>query len=564
MLLNLPTVHVSYFSVASRGDHVSRVSVEEMLTIDADLDINESEQFDAEFDDLIRSIDEMQNESVDLPSDLDINAIVENIRCEHVVTPMQYNVNKILGEIDQTKLKQFVNNEYSKLSSFVESYKLDSSHVGPVSAQSQTEFYTKVHTYQTTAEFRMNCLTFFESTSFTEEHLHICFNISNEVRKFILKKKAELFSFSNTENTTRTVTNAAHARVRYVGGYVVAKVHKKCIDKKTSNMYKTDGASQDIYEEAVVCGHIMDSLKVEEQYISANTSNPDSLLDVRRRQRQNRSLTNISDALFLFFCFLTEICLKLLVNENFNKHGQHMFEHIRNEIMSNQQLGEKFSNVAKESSVKTFDIFGNPLSEDILSKHIDIIYKKVIKLYLMVMLNQFRKDILEQFQVTKKMSHRKQILVSSKDVGKAPKAKKMKKSGVSQSDTQTPTDKTRKANKSTLEEPSSVSIAESVSEPSQDRDPVAGPSSVSDYDPEHNPGGQYFDTRGDSESEAESVLCLTCNKDKKYVKGALEDDWIQCDSCEGWTHRSCAGLKHHMKWKKAQAKGSTYLCKQCK
>ena len=32
----------------------------------------------------------------------------------------------------------------------------------------------------------------------------------------------------------------------------------------------------------------------------------------------------------------------------------------------------------------------------------------------MVMINQFRKDILENFQIKKKMSHRKQILVSTK------------------------------------------------------------------------------------------------------------------------------------------------------
>lgn len=64
-------------------------------------------------------------------------------------------------------------------------------------------------------------------------------------------------------------------------------------------------------------------------------------------------------------------------------------------------------------------------------------------------------------------------------------------------------------------------------------------------------------------SDAE-VDCIVCMKPKKYVKGVEEIEWIQCDSCDGWIHRSCAGLKHYLKWRKAMAEGAVFYCKQCK
>ena len=64
-------------------------------------------------------------------------------------------------------------------------------------------------------------------------------------------------------------------------------------------------------------------------------------------------------------------------------------------------------------------------------------------------------------------------------------------------------------------------------------------------------------------SDAE-VDCIVCMKPKKYLKCVEEIEWIQCDSCDGWIHRSCAGLKNYMKWRKATAEGSVFYCKQCK
>ncbi|XP_060571759.1 uncharacterized protein LOC132729940 [Ruditapes philippinarum] len=167
-------------------------TVEDLMALDsmqADTELYDQqptiEEFDSEFDEIISLITELQNESVNLPTDLNMETILNNIECKTVKTPMQYNSNKILKEIDQHKYIQFCKNEYCKLSSFIEDLKINPAE--PVSAKNLSEFYSKVHNYQISAEFRMNCLMLFENRSFGEDHLHICFNIANEIRKYLLK-----------------------------------------------------------------------------------------------------------------------------------------------------------------------------------------------------------------------------------------------------------------------------------------------------------------------------------------------------------------------------------------
>ncbi|KAH3841499.1 hypothetical protein DPMN_114964 [Dreissena polymorpha] len=65
-----------YALVTTREDNaeLSNVTVENLLTSEADIDIGEnestSEEFDEEFD-IINSIDELQTENIQLPEDLD-------------------------------------------------------------------------------------------------------------------------------------------------------------------------------------------------------------------------------------------------------------------------------------------------------------------------------------------------------------------------------------------------------------------------------------------------------------------------------------------------------------
>jgi len=333
-----------------------------------------------------------------------------------------------------------------------------------------------------------------------------------------------MIPITSKKSTERKITNAAQARVRYVGGYCIAKLHYKYLQKKRSTMYQTDKA--DMFQEAVTSANILDSLRVQEQ----DTSMPETMLDISRRQNQNRSLTNIPDSLYHFYCSITEQSLKLLVDENLKKHGENMFEYSKNTLVENKNLYHQFYTAVKDSSQKTVDIFNRIIDNQDFEKHIHIIYTKLIKIFLMVMINQFRKDILDNFQIKKKMSHRKQILVSTKGKGEKKPGKK------------------KPCKKSSKKSPSVIDIDQ--------------PSTSSQV--ETRKRKNVSDSDNSTVEENDDVLCLVCNKNTNFTnKGGIANQWIQCDKCEGWIHRSCAGLSHHLKWKKAQSEGSVFLCKQC-
>ena len=54
-----------------------------------------------------------------------------------------------------------------------------------------------MHIYQTSAEYRISCLSFFNNEVFTEEHVHVSFNITNAVRIYILKTQAEMIPITS-------------------------------------------------------------------------------------------------------------------------------------------------------------------------------------------------------------------------------------------------------------------------------------------------------------------------------------------------------------------------------
>lgn len=90
-------------------------------------------------------------------------------------------------------------------------------------------------------------------------------------------------------------------------------------------------------------------------------------------------------------------------------------------------------------------------------------------------------------------------------------------------------------------------------EPGPSQEPHPGPST------EHQPGSPRGDmsTQSDSDNEASSDLCHTCFLSK-------DDEWIQCDSCNKWFHRKCAGLKNKKQWNRLQKEGVLWYCKVCK
>jgi len=143
-----------------------------------------------------------------------------------------------------------------------------------------------------------------------------------------------------------------------------------------------------------------------------------------------------------------------------------------------------------------------------LSSGVIEVFNDLLKKYLMVMFGQFRKDIKCHMHIEKTMAHRKQI-----------KVKSLKR------------DKKTNEKTTTQNETNTVEATCSTSSTSDNERPLV--------------------------IEENVILCKKCKSDNN------RDEWIQCDQCDSWWHRQCAGLGHHMKWKKFSKGNAKWYCEHC-
>jgi hypothetical protein len=519
--------------------------------VDNDIDLNFDSDFDEELDEVIRKINTEESDT-DLPQELNLDLILENLKTKDAVTPFQNQTNIILNEIDRSKFKTFCQREYRQITSLVEKMNFQ----GPVKCKDLGNFYTCMHAYHTGCEFLLSCMMLFDNQSFTAEKKHICYNASIEIRKYILGKRAELYPSTTLKLTARSVTSASKARIRYIGGYCIAKVRAKYLNKKETLRYSKSAEQQNDYQDSVYATHLLNNMREDEQFLLSNSAEPDSLLDVNRKQYINRGLTNISDELFVFFTKLAEQCLSLLSDKYYHQYGSQMFQCCREKIEENNELYKSFTSIVDNLKVQKESEDAKSHEERVMK----LIYQKIVKMFLLVLFGQFRKDLLDAFQVTKKMAHRKQIQVSTsrakpenqnrtakreaKGIQKrTSKQKKLAPSATSQSNDESSHQETPYHDLNVLPEQESTSIVSENPNLSTSQEILA----------QHSPEPSTSQVSDDTDD----TLCKSCWTEDRDV------EWIQCDSCSGWYHRSCAGLKNHMKWKKFQKLGAKYYCNNC-
>jgi hypothetical protein len=291
-------------------------------------------------------------------------------------------------------------------------------------------------------------------------------------------------------------------------------------------MFSFSKEAQVEFEAAEVALNVLNVLKEEEHYLQHTSSDPDSLIDTNRRQNSRHGLTNVTDSMFDFFITLTDVCLAKLINENLIRYGKSMFNNCLDIVQNEKCLYEKFSHMVvtkiqdvtqqMQSGQEQMEITHLLDTMVLTSTQICSIYNEIIHKYFTVLFAQFCKDMKDSFHVEKTMAHRKQIKVSK------TKEKSKPKSVVK--------DKSKRQTEQTV-----TNVCEAVQTPSpvqQDTEPQPGTSSLN------------------------QDLCKQCQKSEGV-------QWIQCDSCDAWLHRKCAGLQNAKKWKKLSKEGASWFCKEC-
>ncbi|XP_052762012.1 uncharacterized protein LOC128204651 [Mya arenaria] len=424
------------------------------------------------------------------------------------------------------------------------------------------KYYRLSHEFTTSADYTLSCIDLFgDECSFSDHHRIVCYNIVEAIRLFYLKQKVDLLKITKGNIPKRQVTDASRARIRYVAGYCLASLRKKYTKIQHSNLYSKTKEGQDIYSEAKCTVSILNTLKEEEHYLKANTNEPESLLDVERRQYSSRGLTNVTDSLFNFFVKLTEECMAVFVHENLMTFGKSMYNMCLDHIKQNQSLYPLFISVVVNScsmaGVVEFDEDQdiNSILEKmvLISSQTCSIFNELIQKYLMVLLSQFRKDFKSSLRVEKTMAHRKQIKVSkqSKDKSKVSETIPSKRQKVAKTRTKTGSIHTNEPHIGPIEESQPCPLNEP--QPGPSKEPQPGPSTEPQPGPSKEPQPDHtHETISD-----DTDLCQKCFSER-------EEEWIQCDSCNSWFHRQCAGLKNQRLWKKFIKDEISWFCNCCK
>ena len=428
------------------------------------------------------------------------------------------------------------------------------------------------------------------------------------MRIFCIKEKVNLLTITGANTPQRQETNAAKARIRYVAGYCLSSLRKKFVNMRSGNIYSKTSEGQASYDYTRCALKLITALREDEHFLKINTSDPDSFADIERRQYSSGRLINVSDYFYKIMQKLTTSILSILIYDNLMKHGKDLMSHCLCKIMEQQEFYQKFVTGSVTSfRVSQVEEFSECESIKNLIDHMSLvssiiadIYKLIVKKYIMVLLAQFRRDFKSYLNVEKTIAHRKQIKTTKKSTAKERtessttemKQKRKKKKAESEltiqetstdeiehkgrrrktkpafldssSDAETheiePKRRKKKTKPACLDSSSEAETGPSSEpQPSPSSEPEPGPSSEPQPGPSSEPQPDLSSAPDEEQGSdnADEDLCHKCFSDK-------EGDWIQCDSCDHWFHRKCAGIKTLREYKKVSATGSSWFCKDCK
>lgn len=148
----------------------------------------------------------------------------------------------------------------------------------------------------------------------------------------------------------KELTNTAKGKIRYVGGYVIAKLHYRNSVQVQASAYKTASKDIDKYEhgkrnlQILTCLKTNESSLLESEYLG-------SLQETKRKQNVNRGLTNIKDNTYMFFDLLIYSILKLLSGRNVSIQGQETYRYVKDIISKDQQVFYAFVDLCTPKNV---------------------------------------------------------------------------------------------------------------------------------------------------------------------------------------------------------------------
>jgi hypothetical protein len=200
-------------------------------------------------------------------------------------------------------------------------------------------------------------------------------------------------------STEKELNSAARGKLRYVAGYVTAKLKYRNSNTIRSSLFVP--RKIDVLRLAEMKKTLMENLTVSESDLLSVTCDPKSLEETSWRQNVSSGLTNISDETFNFFTLLELQTRGHLTEKSLLQHKSEFFSVLEKTVLDDPDLIASFATLFKADIQTGHE---NPESCQLcetcdICRSVRELFKSFVSLFVKVSVSQFRKDFLEGLKI---------------------------------------------------------------------------------------------------------------------------------------------------------------------
>ena len=464
-------------------------------------------------------------------------------------------------------LALWTTNNHSKFMEFQKMY-VPNAPLVKTEPKDWTKYMAACTQYMRSADYKRSLLELFGLTTgqVMDIHVNVASTIAFGIVQEIIKMLSEDVKISSEIAVVSTPEMSAPGRgkVRYVGGMCVAKMRYHYMNTVTRNLFSDKDQHKVDHAKEIV--DLLATLEMGPHEVDFS-SDPESLLQIARKQNLKMSLTHISDRVSDFFILATMKLQKLMTMANLKEHKDDLFFFIQKMINDDQQLNETWKSLFASTT---------------LNIYVTEIFNNVMQRFVRVSAKQFRKDIKDSLTVEKEKAHRKKVKAASETAKIASKTLSMKdirkgdknivhlnlKLLVLENNTflnsrQFTRDDLKQLcqvyNVSFCAADKKENLAEKIKKAVTTCAEMPNPSILLECAATSSNVQSAAQIKGKGKGKGKSSkknLCQVCQ-----LVYSANPDWIQCDKCKCWLHRSCAGLSDEVEWQKIG--DLDWNCKAC-
>lgn len=290
-----------------------------------------------------------------------------------------------------------------------------------------------LYIFMTGPSYLSMCQKLFAVSEVTDEHFHLAQRIVFATRDLLLHDQISQKMPSADEMPLSAATkvknledhDVAAAKVRYIGGSVIARLYFKLRKHLQSVVYEAPASVIESKQKELSLLHLLSGTD------RALTQYPNSTREIL--YKQSGRLILLTDLAYEFFLLLEKERLRTETLIALQTHGRTMPGHVEEELTSSASVQEAF-HLCFPASELCQHIFADDVADtcvpDIIHRLIDFasvmseLRRAIIHLYLKSGHQQFRSEVLNEMKTKKHQSHRKRVMERKK--GRRTKKKRQR------------------------------------------------------------------------------------------------------------------------------------------